>query len=84
MSDFRGFGFRDGCGHRRRRRRCTREFRRLLAELRGSGFTVSIVTRGAEFCHQKVVGFERDVVFTANREGVVRATCVARIDSVDF
>jgi hypothetical protein len=81
MSD--GFGFRDGC-FEGRRRRCRREFRRLLAELRGSGFTVSIVTRGAQFCHQKVVAFEDGVVFTVNREGVIRATCIERIDSIDF
>jgi hypothetical protein len=63
---------------------CEFEFRLLLAELRGSGFTVSITTRGAVFCNQKVVGFEDDVVFTVNPEGCVRATCIERIDSIDF
>lgn len=75
-----GRGFDSGCG----RRECSREFRRILAELRGSGFNVSVLTRGAEFCHQKVVSFEDNVVFTVNHEGCVRATCIERIDSVDF
>jgi hypothetical protein len=66
------------------RRSCDREFRRLLLELRGSGFTVSITTRGANFNNQKVVAFEDGVVFTVNNNGVVRATCIDRIDSIDF
>jgi hypothetical protein len=76
-----GRGFDCGC---RRRRECSREFRRILAELRGSGFNVSILTRGAHFAHQKVVSFEDNVIFTVNPEGCVRATCIDRIDSVDF
>lgn len=74
-------GGRCRCG---RRRECNREFRRILAELRGSGFNVSILTRGAHFAAQKVVAFEDNVVFTVNPEGCVRATCIGRIDSVDF
>jgi hypothetical protein len=66
------------------REECENEFRRILAELRGSGFTVSITTRGAVFCNLKVVAFEDDVVFTVSREGCVRATCIERIDQIDF
>jgi hypothetical protein len=66
------------------RRGCDREFRRILRELRGTGFTVSITTRGANFNNQKVVSFEDNVVFTVNHNGLVRATCIDRIDSIDF
>lgn len=62
----------------------TATIRRLLEQLRGTGFNVSITIDGTEFTGQKVVAFEDGLVFTVNTAGLVRATRVDRIASVDF
>lgn len=74
----------DRFGGRRRENRCTREFRRLLRDLRGGGFNTSITIRGAEFEDLKVISFEDDVVFTVDEAGLARAFCIERIDAIDF
>jgi hypothetical protein len=58
--------------------------RALLEDLRGPNFGVSITIDGTEFTGQKVVAFENDLVFTVNAAGLVRATRIDRIASVDF
>lgn len=58
--------------------------RRLLEDLRGSGFTVSLTLDGIQFTGQKVVAFENGLVYTVDGAGVVRATVINQIDSVDF
>lgn len=58
--------------------------RRLLEDLRGNGFNVSLILNGVVLEGQKVVSFENDLVFTVNSAGVVRATRLDRIDSVNF
>lgn len=56
----------------------------LLRDLRGGGFNTSIVLPGVTFNNQKVVSFENGVVFTVQANGVVRATEINEINSVDF
>jgi len=58
--------------------------RRLLEDLRGSGFNVSLTLDGIQFGGQKVVSFENGLVFTVDGAGVARATVINQIDSVDF
>lgn len=58
--------------------------RRLLEDLRGSGFTVSLTLDGIQFTGQKVVAFENGLVYTVDGAGVARATVINQIDSVDF
>lgn len=58
--------------------------RRLLEDLRGGGFNASITVNGFQFNMQKVVCFENNVVFTVDAAGMVRATPLANIQSVDF
>lgn len=58
--------------------------RRLLEDLRGSGFNVSLILDGVVIEGQKVVSFDNDLVFTVNANGLVRATRIDRIDSVNF
>lgn len=58
--------------------------RRLLEDLRGSGFTTSLVLQGVVIEGQKVVAFENGVVYTVNAAGVARATRIDMIDSVNF
>lgn len=56
----------------------------LLRDLRGNPFTTSITVPGIQFVGQKVVSFEGNVVFTVDTAGLVRATQIPSIVSVDF
>lgn len=58
--------------------------RRLLEDLRGNGFNVSLILDGVVIEGQKVVSLENDLVFTVNSAGLVRATRIDRIESVNF
>lgn len=60
------------------------DFRTLLEDLRGGGFNTSLVLPGVTFTGQKVVSFDDDLVFTVNNNGVVRATRISELLSVDF
>ncbi len=62
----------------------TTTIRNLLQSLVGSGFTVSLTVDGVNIVNQKVVTVQSDVVFTVSSNGVVRATRIDEIDSVDF
>lgn len=56
----------------------------LLRSLVGTGFTVSLIVDGVVIADQKVVTVEPNLVFTVNAAGVVRATLISQIDSVNF
>jgi len=58
--------------------------RGLLEDLRGGGFTASLIVDGVIIENQKVVAFENGVVYTVNAAGLARATLIDRIDSVNF
>jgi hypothetical protein len=58
--------------------------RQLLQSLIGSGFTVSLVVNGVVIENQKVVTVDSNLVFTVNNAGVVRATLLNNITSVNF
>ena len=56
----------------------------LLRSLVGTGFTVSLIVDGVVIENQKVVAVQSNIVFTVNAAGVVRATLINQIDSVNF
>lgn len=56
----------------------------LLRSLIGGGFTVSLIVDGVVIENQKVVAVQSNIVFTVNAAGVVRATLINQIDSVNF
>ncbi|MFZ5817551.1 MAG: hypothetical protein ACOY93_20015 [Bacillota bacterium] len=58
--------------------------RELLQRLIGGGFTVSLIVDGVVITDQKVVSVTNDLVFTVNAAGVVRATRLAEIDSINY
>ncbi len=62
----------------------TTDIRGLLLELRGGGFNTSITVPGFQFVGQKVVAVQNNIVFTVDAAGVVRATLINQITSVDF
>lgn len=66
------------------RSRGRRVIRRLLEDLRGSGFNTSLTVDGFNITNQKVVAFEDGVVYTVSSNGVARATIIDEIDSVNF
>lgn len=61
-----------------------RVIRQLLEDLRGGGFNTSLLINGVMIEGQKVVAFENDVVFTVNAAGLVRATRIDLIQSINF
>ncbi|MFZ5825362.1 MAG: hypothetical protein ACOY94_13765 [Bacillota bacterium] len=56
----------------------------LLRSLVGTGFNVSLIVDGVVIENQKVVAVQSNIVFTVNAAGVVRATLINQIDSVNF
>lgn len=56
----------------------------LLRNLVGTGFNVSLIVDGVVIENQKVVTVEPSLVFTVNAAGLVRATLISQIDSVNF
>lgn len=62
----------------------TDEFKRLLRNLVGSGFTVSITVEGASFHKLKVVDVVDNVAYTVSATGVVNAFDISEIGRVDF
>lgn len=58
--------------------------RDVLQTLRGNPFTTSLVVDGVVINNQKVVAVTNTLVYTVDAAGVVRATLLNQIDSVDF
>lgn len=56
----------------------------LLRDLVGTGFNVSLIVDGVVIENQKVVTVDSNFVFTVNAAGLVRATLISQIDSVNF